>query len=103
MLDVQERVARLEGRVEGHAQMVTDAAGAVRHLEARMEQRFTALESRMLALDEKLDRKTDALDARIGGVESRLAQRLDSQFRWLVGIQFAMLVALVASLVAIAG
>lgn len=110
MLDIQERVARLERRVEGQAQMVTDVAGAVRHLEARMEQRFTVLEGRMSALDEKLDRKTDALvqkldamDGRVGGVESRLVQRFDSQFRWLVGIQFAILVALVASRAAMAG
>jgi chromosome segregation ATPase len=113
-VDVQERVARLEGRVEGHAQMLTDIAAAVRHLEVRMDQRFTVLEGRLTALDQKLDRKIEALDQKIGGVETRLQQRiggvetrleqkLDSHFRWLVGIQFATLVTLVASLVALAG
>ena len=116
-MDVHERVAQLEGRVEGHAQMLTDVAAAVRHLEVRvehfevrMEQRFTVLEGRLTALDEKLDRKVGvleqkigALDQKIGGVEMRLEQKLDSHFRWLVGIQFATLVTLVAALVAIAG
>jgi len=81
MVEVQERVARLEGRVEGHARMLTDVGGAVRHFETRMgnfearvDQRFTALE-----------------------------QKLDTHFRWLVGIQFTTLVTLVAALLAVAG
>jgi uncharacterized coiled-coil protein SlyX len=112
--DVQERVAQLEGRVEGHAQMLTDVAGAVRHLEARMDQRFASvdlrfteienrlngLEGRLTALDQKLDRKTDALAEKLEREVGRLDQKLDSHFRWLVGIQFAMLIALVASFIA---
>lgn len=107
MVDVQERVARLEGRVEGHAQMLTDVAAAVRHLEARMEQRFasvdlrfTGIENRLTSLDQKLDRKTDALAEKLEREVGRLDQKLDSHFRWLVGIQFAMLIALVASFIA---
>jgi hypothetical protein len=86
MVDVHQRVARLEGRVEEDAQMLTDVAGAVRHLEARMDERFAAVDIRLTALDQKLDQKTDALDRRlsgldqkISGVEPRLEQRLDSQ------------------------
>jgi len=82
MADVQERVAQLEGRVEEHARMLTDTAGAVRHLEVRMDQRFTALER-------KLERKTDALE-----------HKLDSHLRWMVGLYFATLIAIAASLVA---
>ena len=64
-----------------------------------MDQRFTALDGRLTALDQKLDRKVEALGQKIGAVVTRL----DSHFRWLVGIQFAMFVALVASFLAIAG
>ena len=110
MVEIQERVARVEGRVEGHARMLTDVVGAVRHLELRMErfearmnQRFTAVDARLSALEQKLDRKCDALDAKVGAVEMKLEHKLDSHFRWLVGIQFAMFVTLVASFVAMAG
>jgi hypothetical protein len=116
--DVHERVAVLDGRVQEHARMLTDVAGAVRHLEARMEQRFTSvdlrftglegrittLEGRLTALDQKLDQKVDGvatrLDRKIDAVEANLEGKLDSHFRWLVGIQFAMLIALVASFIA---
>ncbi len=128
MVEIQERVATVEGRVVEHARMLTDVAGAIRHLEARMDQRFTsvdlrftgvenrfiglegrftALEGRLTALDQKLDRRTDALDLKIGALGTKLErevgkldQKLDSHFRWLVGLQFAMLIALVASFLA---
>ena len=114
MVEIQERVAQVEGRVVAHARMLTDVAGAIRHLEARMEQRFTSvdlrftgienrftgLEGRLTALDQKLDRKTDALTEKLEREVGRIDQKLDSHFRWLVGIQFAMLIALVGSFIA---
>jgi hypothetical protein len=38
MVEIQERVAKVEGRVEEHARMLTDIASAIRHLEVRMDQ-----------------------------------------------------------------
>jgi tetrahydromethanopterin S-methyltransferase subunit G len=103
MVEIQERVAKVEGRVEEHARMLTDIAGAIRHLEVRMDQRFTsmdlrftALEGRLTALDQKLDQKVGTLDQKIGTLD----EKIDSHFRWLVGIQFAMLIAIIASFVA---
>ncbi len=114
MVQVQERLAHVEGRVVEHARMLTDVAGAVRHLEARMEQRFTSvdlrftglenrfngLDVRLTALDQKLERRTDALDQKIGAIGTRLDQKLDTHFRWVVGIQFGLLITLVASFIA---
>lgn len=91
-MDVREQVARLGGRVEGHAQMLTDVAGAVRHLEARMDRLEARMDERFTALDEKVD-----------AVETTLEHKLDGHFRWLVGIQFAVFVALFASVVVMAG
>jgi hypothetical protein len=113
VVEIQERVAKVEGRVEGHARMLTDVAGAMRHLEARMDQRFTsvderftsvdlrftALEGRLTALDAKLDQKIGALDAKLDHRFETLDQKMDSHFRWLVGIQFAMLIAMLASFI----
>jgi hypothetical protein len=107
VVDVHERVAQLEGRVEGHARMLTDVVGAVRHLEARMDQRFTSvdvrfngLEGRLTALDQKFDQKSDALNAKLEQKFETLDRKMDSHFRWLVGIQFAMLIAMLASFLA---
>jgi hypothetical protein len=107
VVEIQERVATVEGRVEGHARMLTDVAGAIRHLEARMDQRFTSMdlrftviEGRLTALDQKLDQKIEALDAKLDQKVATLDQKMDSHFRWLVGIQFAMLIAIVASFMA---
>lgn len=106
--------------------MLTDTAGAVRHLEARMDQRFTGVELRLTALDQKLDQKVDgnaaalnqkidghtaalnrkidgntaALNQKIDAVEARLEQKMDSHFRWLVGILFAMFIAMLSSVLA---
>jgi hypothetical protein len=107
VVEIQERVATVEGRVEGHARMLTDVAGAIRHLEARMDQRFTSMdlrftviEGRLTALDQKPDQKIEALDAKLDQKVATLDQKMDSHFRWLVGIQFAMLIAIVASFMA---
>jgi hypothetical protein len=61
----------------------------------------------LTALDQKPDRKTDALALKIGALGTKLERevgriddKLDSHFRWLVGIQFAMLIALVGSFIA---
>jgi hypothetical protein len=66
--------------------MLTDVAAAVRHLEGRMEQRFTALE-------EKFDRK---LDETFGTIDRRI-DRLEAGFLWMIGIQFATLIAVVGA------
>ena len=77
--------------------------------------RFDALESRMDGLDRRMDalerrveavaRRVDALDAKVDRVRDELAGRLEglevrmaTQFRWLVGIQIAVLLAVVAAL-----
>ena len=114
MVHVEHRVAHLEGRVEGHGQMLIDVVGAVRHLEARMEQRFTGIdlrftgvESRLTTIEGRITTLGLKLDQRVGAVEQKVDQRVgaleqkqDSHFRWLVGIQFAVLIALLASFVA---
>ena len=45
----------------------------------------------------RLEGTVDQMNARLGAIESRLANlesRLDSGFRWIIGIQFATLIAL---------
>lgn len=53
---------------------------------------------------EQLDRRLDAIERRIDTVEravAELSRRMDSQFRWLVGMHIASLLALGSLLVSI--
>ena len=46
---------------------------------------------------EGLDRRLDSIERRVEGVEraiADLARRMDSQFRWMVGLQITTLIAL---------
>jgi len=64
---------------------MTDVVGTIRHLEARMEHRFTATDQRIAALDRRI---------------GTLDDKLDSRFLWTIGIQFATFIALLASFLA---
>ena len=75
MENVEERVAFLEGRVEGHTVMIDDIreTGArlearFDRLEARLDQRFAAIDSRFLGIDTRLDRMSTQLSSLILGV-----------------------------------
>ncbi len=78
---LEERVAYIEGRVEEHSRTV----GEVREL--------------ILALDQKLDRRIDAVDRRFDAVDRRF-DALDTRFGWILGVESAILVAVVAALIA---
>lgn len=93
---LEERVARLEGRVEG--------------FEGRfdgLDRRVDILERRIDALDAKVDRFRDELSARIDALDRKLTadiatvkQNQLTQFRWIVGTQVALFVAISGSFAA---
>ena len=52
---------------------------------------------RLEGIVEQLDRRLDSIEKRIDGVEravADLARRMDSQFRWMVGLHITTLIAL---------
>jgi uncharacterized coiled-coil protein SlyX len=98
MVEVQERVARLEGRVEAHDRMLTDVVSTVRHLEAKMEQGFISVDLRFTTLESRLT----TIEGRIAGLDQKvgnLDRKLETGFLWIVGIQFATLVAVVTAVI----
>jgi len=92
VVDLQQRVAHLEGRVEGHAQMLTDVVGAVRHLEVRMEHRFIGVDLRFTGIEHRLT----TLDQKVANLD----RKFETGFLWIVGIQFATFIALAAAIFA---
>ncbi len=60
---------------------------------------------RLEGIAEQLDRRLDSIEKRINGVEraigelrAELTRRIDSQFRWLIGIQFGIVGLLISIL-----
>ena len=66
----------MEAQGREQSRRIDDVRDAVTNLETRMDRRFDAVDRRFDALDGKMDR----------------------QFRWLVGMQVTMLLAIVATL-----
>jgi hypothetical protein len=90
MRSIDERVAYLEGRIEDHAGTVGDLRSSVRDLNGtvhdlaeQMDRRFGWLDGRVIALDQKVE---------------RVFHRLDAKITWVVGIQIAVLVAIIGAL-----
>lgn len=75
---LEERVAYLEGKVEEHSRG------------------FAELREMVLHLDQKVDRFREELAGRIEALD----QKLSTQFTWPVGIQVAVLLAVVGALIA---
>jgi len=89
-MDVDERMAYVEGRLEEQSLSMTDLREAVVRLEDRMERRFEAVDRRFDAVD----RRFDAVDRRF----DRLEDRMSRFFMWQVGIQITTLTAVVVAL-----
>jgi hypothetical protein len=73
---LEERVAFLEGKMQEHSKATDGVRDAVVQLEARMNDRFEAIDRRFETLDDKMSR----------------------QFLWLLGAHLTTLVAIIAAL-----
>ena len=85
-MSLEERVAYLEGRGEEHAAAIAEVRHDVRDLRAEMIRRF-----------EQVDRRFEQIDGRFLQIDGRFAH-MDTRFNWLVGLQFATLLAVMALL-----
>jgi hypothetical protein len=88
MPSLEERVAYLEGRGEEHASAIAEVRHDVRELRAEMIARF-----------EHVDRRFEQIDRRFEQIDGRFAH-MDSRFNWIVGLQFATLLAVLSTLLA---
>ena len=84
MPSLEERVAYLEGRMENH----TNAAGDLRSAIGDLREEMGKFGEEISTLRERMNQQFDAL-----------GHKLDRHFTWLVGIQVAVLVAIVGTLV----
>ena len=93
MPTLEERVAYLEGRGEEHAAAIAEVRLDVRELRAEMIRRFEQVDRRF----EQIDRRFEQIDKRFEQIDGRFSH-MDNRFNWLVGLQFATLLAVIALL-----
>ena len=75
-LEIEERVARLEGRLDEHSKFFESISVKLTLLEDRGDRNREELEKRIIALEGRIDGKIDSVRS-----------TLDTNFRWIVGIQ----------------
>ena len=104
---LDERVADIEGRLEVQSQSFDRLDTKVDRLEAkvdRLDGKFDRLDGKFEGLDAKFDAVGQRLDSRLDGFAQRLDARIDAldarvsrHFTWLVGIQVAVLIAILSA------
>lgn len=91
---LEQRVARLEGRVQGfHGRF----EGLERRLD-RIERRFDALDAKVDRLGAEMGARIEAFRTQLSDRVEALDQKVSRHFTWTVGIQVAVLLAVVAAL-----
>ncbi|NOZ78831.1 MAG: hypothetical protein GXP48_06590 [Acidobacteria bacterium] len=108
--DLDRRVALLEGWKESQEPFVLSLKDDVREVQARltalqshMDHRFSDVEASIAELRVELKGDIAGLRTELKGEMARLVQRMDTQTRWIVGVQFLTLLTLIAALLRLAG
>ena len=91
---LEERVAYLEGRVEEQGKLGGELRDMMFHLDQKVDRVREELLTEIRAVDQKVERTRDELLAQFQGLE----QRFNRYFTWLVGLQFATLLTIIAFL-----
>lgn len=113
-MNLEERVAFLEGRVDEHARQTDGIREAMSHLEARVDARLAGMDSRLAAFEERVDRRFEIVDRRLDGFEGRVDRRFEAlerrfdttdekysrYFVWILTAQVTTLAAVVTAFVA---
>ncbi len=73
---LEERVAKLEGRMDEHSRFFETISIKLTNMDRRFDD-----------LDKKIDRFREELDRKISGFREELDKKIGINFRWIVGIQ----------------
>jgi uncharacterized coiled-coil protein SlyX len=80
---IDERVAYLEGKVDEHSSCFSELRDSVRQVDQKLDRLFASLNDRIVGVDQKVDRLDD---------------KMSRQFLWILGVQVAVLIAVVSAL-----
>lgn len=82
-LEIEEKVARLEGRVDEHSKFFESLSVKLTLLEDKGDRNREELGEKVDRTKEELEKKIDRLDPKIETVR----RDMYTNFRWIVGIQ----------------
>lgn len=88
MATVEERLAKLEARVDEHSQLFVTMRKALVAFEHRMDVRFDGIEKRF----DGVDRHFESIDRRFESIDRRF-ETLDTKFVWLIGLYVTSVIA----------
>ena len=94
MATIDERVAYLEGKVDEHSHGFGEVREMVLHLDQKLDLRLEAIDRRLDGIDQRMDRRQEAMDLKL----TRLDDKVSRQFLWILGVQIAVLVAVIGAL-----
>lgn len=98
MPTADERIAYLEGRFEEHSGSITMLRADFAALRSDVQD----LRRHVQSLDQRLSGRIDALDTKLSGRIDALDTKMSRQFTWTIGIQVAMLLAIISALLRVA-
>lgn len=93
MTTVDDRVSRLEARMDDHTRGLNDLRQAYVDFEARIDRRFESIDRRF----ESIDRRFDAIDRRFDAIDQRF-DSLDAKFSRLTTLLVTSLTAMMVVL-----
>jgi hypothetical protein len=99
MPTVEERLAMLEGRMDG----MGDVRTLIASLGDQMNRGFEGLRAEMRDLRGEMNRRFEQIDRRFEHLDRRITtvdEKNDRHFTWVVGLQLTMMVAVVGVLLA---
>ncbi len=83
MTTLDERVAYLEDKVAEHSNGFGEIRDSIRQVDQKLDRLFASLTDRIVGVDQKVDRLDD---------------KMSGQFLWILGVQVAVLIAVVSAL-----
>ena len=105
--DVQRHVETLDQRLNGRIDAFdTKLNGRIDTVEGKLSGRIDAVEGKLSgridAVEGKLGGRIDAVEAKLSAKIDALDTKMSRQFTWTVGIQVAMLIAIIGALLRVA-
>ncbi len=87
MVGLEERIARLEGRVDEHSRFFESISVKLTLLEERIDRSTARLEERDDQNRQRLEEKIELNRKEIELLRKELEGKMETWFRWIVGIQ----------------
>ena len=94
---IEERVSALEGMIANQNRIFDMLHEGQQNLRADIAELRTETNMRITEMREDMDKRFGEMSERIAEMDVRLNAKIDSTFKWLLGVQIAMWVTIIAA------